>query len=132
MRGKAPYVRRMGHIPLNSPTPTMELNLQPGELVRIKSHAEILDTVNLNWMNRGMGFHPELVPFCGKTFPVKYRVRKVVNEKTGHLMELKNPCIVLDGLHCGGFFTKPLFCTKDAYPWWREIWLERTKDNAAE
>ena len=131
IRGKTPYVRRMGHIPLNGQTPTMQLDLQPGELVKIKSHGEILDTVNLNWMNRGMGFHPELVPFCGKTFPVKYRVRKIINEKTGHLIELKNPCIVLDGLHCGGYFTKPLFCTRDSYPWWREIWLERTKDNFA-
>src|SRR5678815_1138127 len=49
-RGKTPYVRRMGHIPMNSHTPTMELDLQPGELVRIKSHGEILDTVNLNLM----------------------------------------------------------------------------------
>jgi hypothetical protein len=132
IRGKTPYVRRMGHIPLNGRTPTMKLDLQPGELVRIKSHDEILDTVNLNWMNRGMGFHPELVPFCGKTFKVKYRVRNIINEKTGHLMELKNPCIVLDGIHCGGYYTKPLFCARDCHPYWREIWLERTKDNVAE
>jgi hypothetical protein len=118
----------MGRLPLNGPTPTMKLDLQPGELVRIKSHNEILDTVNLNLVNRGMGFHPELVPFCGKTFEVKHRVRKIINEKTGHLMELKNPCVVLDGLHCGGFFTKPLFCARDSYPYWREIWLERTDE----
>jgi len=132
IRGGTPYVRRMGCIPMNDRTPTMKLDLQPGELVKIKSHGEILDTVNLTWMNRGMGFHPELVPFCGKTFKVKSRVRKIVNEKTGHMMELKNPCIVLDGLHCGGFYTKPLFCAKDAHPYWREIWLERINDNVEE
>lgn len=132
LRGGTPYVRRIGHIPLNGRTPTMNLDLQPGELVKIKSHGEILDTVNFNLANRGMGFHPELVPFCDKTFKVKYRVRKIINEKTGHMMELKNPCIVLDGLHCGGFYTKPLFCTRDCYPYWREIWLERVKDGAAE
>jgi hypothetical protein len=131
LRGKEPYVRRMGHLPMNSQTPTQKLDLQPGELVRIKSHSEILDTVTLNWMNRGMGFHPELVPFCGKTFPVKYRVRKIINEKTGFLMELKNPCIVLDGIHCGGYYTKPLFCARDCYPYWREIWLERVKGDGA-
>jgi len=132
IRGKTGYVRRMGRIPLNGKTPTMNLDLQPGELVKIKSHSEILDTVNLNLVNRGMGFHPELVPFCGQTFKVKYRVRNIINEKTGHMMELKNPCIVLDGLHCGGYYTKPLFCTRDCFPYWREIWLERTKDNVAE
>lgn len=125
IRGGTPYVRRMGHLPLNGPTPTMKLDLQPGELVTIKSHSEILDTVNLNLINRGMGFHPELVPFCGKTYTVNRRVRKIVNEKTGHLMELKNPCIVLEGIHCGGFYTKPLFCSRDCHPYWREIWLER-------
>jgi predicted DNA-binding antitoxin AbrB/MazE fold protein len=130
IRGGTPYVRRMGNLPMNGPTPTMKLDLQPGELVRIKSHAEILDTVNLSLMNRGMGFHPELAPFCGKTFAVKGRVRKIINEKTGHLMELKNPCIVLEGLHCGGFFTKPLFCSRDCHPYWREIWLERVNGDS--
>ena len=125
IRRGTPYVRRLGHIPMNAPTPTAKLDLQPGELVRIKSHPEILDTVNFNYMNRGMGFHPELVPFCGQTFKVKYRGRKIINEKTGHMMDLKNPCVVLDGLHCGGFYTKPLFCTRDSHPYWREIWLER-------
>ena len=130
IRGETPYVRRMGHLPMNSQTPTMKLDLQPGELVRIKSHSEILDTVNLSLMNRGMGFHPELVPFCGKTFQVKSHVRNIINEKTGHLMELKNPCIVLDGIHCGGYYTKPMFCTRDCYPYWREIWLERIEDSS--
>lgn len=129
IRGKTPYVRRMGHLPMNSPTPTMKLDLQPGELVRIKTHDEILDTVNLNLVNRGMGFHPELARFCGQTFEVKSHVRKIINEKTGYLMTLKNPCVVLDGLHCGGYYTNPLFCTRDAHPYWREIWLERVEES---
>ena len=72
-----------------------------------------------------MGFHPELVPYCGKTFRVKYRVTKLIDEKTGHLIQMKNPCIVLNGVNCGGRYTKPLFCPKNSYPYWREIWLER-------
>jgi hypothetical protein len=125
IRGKTPYVQRRGHLPMNGKTPTLRLDLKPGELVRIKSHEEILDTVNENLVNRGMGFHPELVPFCDKTFEVKFRVGKIINEKTGHLMELKNPCIVLEGIPCAGHYTKPLFCPRDCYPYWREIWLER-------
>ena len=96
LRGKTLYVHRKGHLPLNGKTPTLELNLRPGELVRTKSHNEILDTVNYNLVNRGMGFHPELVPYCGRVFRVKFRVTKIINEKTGHLIELKNPCIVLE------------------------------------
>ena len=26
-----------------------------------------------------------------------------------------------------GFYTKPLFCARDCYPYWREIWLERAE-----
>ena len=129
MRGKTPYVRRMGHLPMKSSTPTMKLNLEPGELVRIKPHKEILDTVNLDLINRGMGFHPELVEFCDKTFHVQSRVSKIINEKTGHLMELKNPCIVLDGVRCTGYYTKPMFCSRNSLPCWREIWLERVENS---
>jgi len=132
MRGRTPYVRRMGHIPMKASTPTLKLNLEPGELVRIKPHKEILDTVNLDLMNRGMGFHPELVEFCGKTFHVQSRVSKIINEKTGHLMELKNPCIVLDGVRCTGFYTKPMFCSRNSLPYWREIWLERVGSEESE
>ena len=129
IRGKTPYVHRKGHLPIKGKTPTLELNLQPGELVRTKTHAEILDTVNYDLVNRGMGFHPELVPYCGQTFRVKFRVTKIINEKTGHLVELKNPCIVLNNVNCGGRYTKPLCCPKNSYPYWREIWLERVEDS---
>ena len=48
-------------------TPTGKLDLQPGELVRIKSKNDILATLDENLLNRGMGFDEEMLRFCGQT-----------------------------------------------------------------
>jgi hypothetical protein len=101
--------------------------LQPGELVKVKTHVEVLETLTEDLVNRGMGFHPEMVPYCARTFRVSKRIRRLINEKTGELMELKNDCLVLEGAPCTGRFTKPLLCPRGMSPYWREIWLERRR-----
>jgi hypothetical protein len=126
------YPGRVGRLRRNARTPTVTLELKPGELVRVKDHAEILTTVTEDLVNRGMAFHPEMVPYCAQTFRVAKRVSKVINEKTGQLLELKNPCIVLDGAECKGFFTKPLLCPRGMFPYWREIWLDRVQSTSQE
>ena len=127
-RGTTPYPWHGGYLPRNSRTPSVNLNLQVGELVRVKNCSEILKTVDEEWKNRGMSFHPELARHCGKTFRVLQRVQKLMNESTGQLMLLKNACLVLDGADCEGVYTTPLNCPRAAYPYWREIWLERVPE----
>jgi hypothetical protein len=124
-RGGLPYPVRAGRLPLGGPTPTANLGLQIGELVRVKRSEEILETVDEALVNRGMGFHQEMSPYCGKTFRVKQRVQKIINEKTGQLKQLKNSCLVLEGADCHGCYTRPLNCPRACPPYWREIWLER-------
>ena len=58
-------------------TPTEHLDLQPGELVRIKSREEIMATLDGNLLNRGMGFDAEMSRFCGRTARVKARANPV-------------------------------------------------------
>lgn len=127
MRGRHPYPCRRGHLPPNSPTPVGKLNLQVGEMVRIKDHGEILNTVKDTLQNRGMSFHPEMVPYCGKSFRVRQRASRIMNEKTGQIMDLKNDCLVLEGVDCIGKYSTPLFCPRACYPYWREVWLERVE-----
>ena len=56
----------------------------------------------------------------------RYRI-----EKTGQMLHFKNPCIVLEQVYCGGEMSKyRLFCPRAIYPYWREIWLERTSPPA--
>lgn len=129
MRGGAVYPWRFGMIPRGTKTPVQKLNLQPGELVRVKSYQEILDTLDEENINRGMWFDAEMVPFCGKTFRVLDRVSRIINEKTGKMQVFKNECIILEKVVCNACYAKHRrFCSRAIYPYWREIWLERVQD----
>lgn len=124
LRGHPPYPWLRGALPKNSQTPSVELNLEVGDLVRVKHYSEIRNTIDENGKNRGMSFHPELSRHCGKSFRVLRRVGKLINEDTGKLTILKNECLILDGANCDGEYTNPLSCPRAAYPYWRQIWLE--------
>jgi len=124
--GGPPFPRRSGQIGANQPTPAGSLNLQPGELVRVKSYPEILATVNTENQNRGLLFDAEMVPYCGGTYRVRKRVSRIVDEKTGAMLEMKHPCIILEDVVCQSrYSTCRMLCPRSIYPYWREIWLER-------
>jgi hypothetical protein len=124
--GGTPFPRKRGLIPEGKPTPAGTLNLQPGELVRVKSHEEILKTVDSGNRNRGMYWDAELVPYCGGTYQVLKSVTKIIDEKTGKMVEMKTPCIILDSVVCQARYSPcRMLCPKSMYPYWREIWLER-------
>ena len=105
------------------PTPTAHLNLQPGEMVRIKTKEQIEATLNENMLNRGMGFEEEMARYCGRTARVQARVTKCLDEKSGKLLTMKNPCIILEDVVCAGVYNAS--CPRQFIPFWREIWLER-------
>jgi hypothetical protein len=107
----------------SGPTPSQTLDLRPGELVRVKPKEEILRTLNGDLLNRGMGFEQEMARYCGSTARVRARVEKCIDEKTGRMLHMKNPCIVLDEVVCQGVHS--LNCPREFVPFWREIWLER-------
>ena len=124
--GGAPFPRRQGIIPEGELTPAANLNLQPGELVRIKPFKEILATLNTRNRNRGLYFDAEEVPYCGGTYRVLRRVSKIIYDKTGKMLEMKTPCILLDSVFCESRYSEcRLFCPRGIYSYWREIWLER-------
>jgi hypothetical protein len=132
VRGGRAYPWHRGTVPKQQRTPAGNLNLKIGELVRIKEYKQILNTLDDNRKNRGLHFHAELSLHCGKTFRVLHRPKKVMDESTGRLMELKNDCIVLEGADCDGRYTNPLNCTRATYPWYREVWLERVSQEETE
>ena len=123
---RSQFPRKAGTIPEGQPTPTGSLNLQAGELVRVKAHEEILRTLNTDSRNRGMHWDAEMVPYCGGTYRVLRRVTRIIDEKTGVMQEMKNPCIVLDSVVCQARYSAcRMFCPRSIYPYWREIWLEK-------
>ena len=126
IRGGRPYPGRVGTIPRGERTPTVKAELQPGDLVRVKSYQAILATCDQSGKNRGMTFDAEMVPYCGGTFRVLKKVTHIINEQTGKMQPIANPCIILDGVVCQSRYSAcRLFCPRSVYPYWREIWLEK-------
>ena len=106
-------------------TPDDALDLQPGELVRIRSKQEIVRTLDVSNSNRGLAFDPEMLWYSGREARVLRRVERIVDERTGRLLRLKRPCIVLEDVTCRGEYHR--CCPRADYPFWREIWLERVR-----
>ena len=113
------------------PAASTPLELRPGEVVQVKSRREIARTLDENGRNRGLAFDWEMLPHCGRTYRVQDRVQRFIDENTGTMVELKNECLILEGVVCSGDLSAGRwFCPRAIYPYWREDWLRRA--NGAE
>jgi hypothetical protein len=101
-----------------------ELNLQAGELVEIKSLAEIEATLDSQGRNRGLSFEPEMALHCGRRYRVATPLQTIVAEESGKLLHL-NDTVLLEGLVCNGLCA--VNCPRANYFYWREIWLKRVE-----
>ena len=86
-----------------------------------------METLNSNLRNRGLSFDVEMVPYCeAGSYQVLRRVEKIVDERTGYVITLPNPCLILDGVTCSGNLSfNRMFCPRAVYPYWRQAWLKR-------
>jgi hypothetical protein len=115
-------------------TPTQSLNLQPGELVRVKSRAEIVKTLDHRMSNRGMALCHEMMRCCGRVAKVRYRVDRLINERTGVMREIADTVTLSDIRGCRSLAEEclcagePGDCPRGELMYWREIWLERVNN----
>ena len=106
--------------------PFASLDLQAGEMVKVRGYAKILGTLDPSSRNRGLYFDAEQVPFCDKTYRVLRRVERIIDEKTGRMMRLRNEAVILEDVVCQARYAKGRrFCPRSIYPYWRPIWLDR-------
>jgi hypothetical protein len=114
--GRTPPVGRLDEV----------LDLQPGELVEVKSEEEIKRTVDGAGRHRGLTFTAEMREYCGRQFRVFKRVRKICLEGIpGEMRQLKNT-VILEGVICNGGSRG---CDRSCFLFWREAWLRRVNDN---
>jgi hypothetical protein len=104
-------------------TPAGQLDLRPGDLVRIKSKDEIIATLDKTNRNRGLSFDGEMSNYCGRMARVRARVNRLIEESTGEMIDIKSDAIILEGVVCAADYHR--FCSRAIYPYWREIWLEK-------
>lgn len=98
------------------------LNLQPGELVRVKSLAQIRETLDSGGKNQNLLFAPTMLSFCGRVLRVQDRVENIVLEATPRQIKIKDT-VLLEGATCDGICHR--LCPRRSYLFWRECWLER-------
>jgi hypothetical protein len=101
------------------------LDLQPGDMVEIKSKDEIFATLDENDLTTGLRFDSEMLKYCGRRARVLRRVEKIIDEKTGRMLKIKRDTVILDGVICTGDYHRS--CPRAIYPYWREAWLRRVE-----
>jgi hypothetical protein len=130
LMGATPYPIRPYGVPKGAAVPRAQLDLQPGERVRVKSYAEILKTLDSNYRNRGLYFDAEMVPFTEREYEVDHRQKQIIDERTGKMVRFKTDAIILKDVVCEARYAIcRRFCPRAIYPYWREIWLERVPEN---
>jgi hypothetical protein len=112
-------------------TPSVSLGLKPGDVVRVKSRAQIVETLDREGRNRGMGICDEMTRCCGGVARVRYRVDRIIEERSGKMREIhdsvtlqsmRNDETLFDECLCQGELGD---CPRGELMYWREIWLER-------
>ncbi len=98
--------------------------------MRVRSQVEIEQTLDSSGKTRGMWFDREMLPYCGKTYTVKRRVSRFIDEASGEMIELKTDAVILDGVICRGYDSiGRWFCPRGIYPWWRDSWLREAAND---
>jgi len=104
-----------------------ELRLRAGELVEVRSHEEILATLDERGALDGLPFMPEMLASCGQRFRVGKRAHKGCDtiHKTGNrrmhaAVHLEGAAERCDGKAHGG-------CQAICRLYWKEAWLKRVE-----
>jgi hypothetical protein len=101
------------------------LNFYPGDVVEVRSAAEILQTLDENGASDRLPFMPEMVEYCGRRFRVSKRVVKTCyyGITSGMRKFPAEDVVLLEGLRCSGDAHDG--CQKACTIFWREAWLRK-------
>ena len=73
-----------------------------------------------------------MAPYCGGTYRVRSSVTKIIDEVTGKMRHMKQPCIILEGVVCNSEYARcRLNCPRaipaigGSYGWKESKWIGR-------
>jgi hypothetical protein len=125
-RNRPPFEDYVGPIAVGAPTPGGRIDVKVGDSVEVLAWPDIEKTLNQRARNRGMKFDYEMVKFCGERHRVEARVDRIIDERSGRMLTMKEPCIQLENVHCMAECTADrLGCPRRGRIFWRENWLKR-------
>jgi hypothetical protein len=103
--------------------------LRRGDVVRVRSAAEILATLDDEGCLEGLPFMPEMVTLVGRTFTVEGRVERACDTITkNHQVRRMPSTVILDDLRCEGSGHDG--CAAGCRFYWKEAWLTRAVDSS--
>jgi hypothetical protein len=98
--------------------------LRRGDLVEVRSAADILGTLDTTAALDSIPFMPEMVRYCGRSFVVDRRAAKICDTYTNYGESRHLPHVVLlEDLRCGG--SDHDGCQAECRLYWHEAWLRR-------
>jgi hypothetical protein len=98
--------------------------LKPGDVVEVRSPAEILATLDENAALDAMPFMPEMIRFAGQRFTVTNRVEKICDTVSGSPPNSRRmrDTVMLDDLRCDG--SGHGGCQAACRLYWKDSWLK--------
>ena len=114
--------------PLDSFTHEEERALRPGDVVEVKSAAEILATLDREGAADRMPFMPEMLRHVGRRYTVTRRVDKICDTIAATGSRRMHAMVYLNDLRCDG--SGHGGCQAGCKLYWKEAWLRRV-DSAA-
>jgi hypothetical protein len=107
---------------------SLNYRLRPGDLVEVRTGAEILSSLDSNGTLDGLPFMPEMIEFCGRRYRVFQRVvQAAIDDVTQPLRGFrKNDVLLLEELRCTGLDHDG--CQRGCIIFWKEAWLEKVED----
>ena len=92
--------------------------------VQVRGKQEIESTLDERGPSPRLSFDREMLPYCGGTYRVQDRVKRLIDDRTGRMIEIPSDCLILQGVVCSGERSHGRwFCPREIYPYWREAWL---------
>jgi len=100
-----------------------------GDLVEVRSPAEILATLDDRGACRGLPFMTSMIQYCGRRFTVEQRADKLCDTIHQSGSRRLPEAVLLAGLRCDGSGYDG--CQADCRPFWKNAWLRRAQAGPA-
>ena len=106
-----------------------QVGLRRGDVVEVRSAAEILQTLDGQGALDSLPFMPEMIPYCGRRFTVDRRADKVCDTINSNLQSRRlDATVFLDDLRCDG--SGHGGCQAECRFYWKEAWLRRVEPDS--
>jgi hypothetical protein len=100
----------------------------PGEIIAVRSEAEILATLDENGALDKLPFMPEMLQFCGRRLRVSGQAHKTCIDDQ-EMRQLEDT-VFLEDVRCGGNYHDS--CSKACLIFWKTAWLKRVDEVSTE